>query len=54
MKWRKLRTLAVLAQLFGASSLIFPANFIPANHPHIQYFGRWDRADPLHPKPSWP
>lgn len=28
--------------------------FIPANHPHIRYFGRWDMSDPLHPKHSWP
>jgi len=28
--------------------------FIPANHPDIQYFGRWDMIDPLHPKHSWP
>jgi hypothetical protein len=42
----------VLPFLFD--TLLFAANFIPANHPHIRYFGRWDRTDSLHPKHSWP
>jgi lysophospholipase L1-like esterase len=29
-------------------------NFIPANNPDIQYFGRWDFSDSLHPEQSWP
>ena len=29
-------------------------NFIPANNPHLQYFGRWDMSDSLHPRYSWP
>jgi hypothetical protein len=41
-------------QLLGHNRVSFSANFIPANHPHIQYFGRWDMTDPLHPKHSWP
>jgi hypothetical protein len=32
----------------------YPTHLIPANHPHIQYFGRWDLADSLHPRFSWP
>jgi hypothetical protein len=43
----------VLPFLIGHSDLLFSAKFIPANHPHIQYFGRWDMTDPLHPKHSW-
>jgi hypothetical protein len=27
---------------------------IPANNPYIQYFGRWDMTDSLHPRFSWP
>ena len=27
---------------------------IPASHPYIQYFGRWDKSDPDNPKHSWP
>jgi len=33
---------------------ISSAQFVSANHPHIQYLGRWDLTDPLHPKHSWP
>jgi len=43
----------VLPFLVGYNTLTSSANFIPANHPHIQYFGRWDMTDPLHPKHSW-
>lgn len=28
--------------------------FVPADNPNIQYFGRWDFSDKLHPKHSWP
>ena len=40
-------------QLPGYNSLM-SATLVPANHPHLQYFGRWDMTDPLHPKHSWP
>jgi hypothetical protein len=30
------------------------SNFIPAHHPYIQYYGRWDLSDTLHAKYSWP
>jgi lysophospholipase L1-like esterase len=29
-------------------------NFIPAHHPYIQYFGRWDLSDTCHARYSWP
>lgn len=32
----------------------YSARFVLANHPNIQYFGWWDRADPLNPRHSWP
>jgi hypothetical protein len=28
--------------------------FIPADNCRIQYLGRWDKSDPLHPRHSWP
>jgi hypothetical protein len=30
------------------------ATEIPADHPYIQYFGRWDFTDPKAPSHSWP
>lgn len=54
MRWRTWITFAVLLQLLGNANWLLSANFIPADHPHIQYFGRWDRSDSLHPKHSWP
>jgi len=32
----------------------YSTQFIPANNPCIQYFGRWDITDSLHPHHSWP
>ncbi len=40
-----------LLQLGGP---LFSMTLIPANHPFIQYVGRWDLTDSLHPKHSWP
>jgi len=34
--------------------MIFSTQLIPANNPYIQYFGRWDFSDSLHPRHSWP
>lgn len=34
--------------------MLYSTQVIPANHPYIQYFGRWDLTDSLHPKHSWP
>jgi hypothetical protein len=36
------------------SNMIYSSNFISADNPNIQYFGRWDFSDKLHPKFSWP
>lgn len=54
MKWVFLCTLTILLQVIGNNSLISSPQFIPADHPHIQYSGRWDMSDPLHPRHSWP
>jgi lysophospholipase L1-like esterase len=43
-----------LLPLFGLSSNLYASKFVPANDSKIQYFGRWDMSDPLHPKHSWP
>lgn len=54
MKWLNPWTFTILFQLVPYRSLISPPQFISATHPHIQYFGRWDMTDALHPKHSWP
>jgi len=34
--------------------MAYATHFIPANNPFIQYYGRWDMTDSLHPRHSWP
>ena len=34
--------------------MLYSKQFVPANNPFIQYFGRWDMTDSLHPRHSWP
>ncbi len=46
--------LALMLLLFGSGELMYSSNLIPANHPYIQYIGRWDMSDSLHPRFSWP
>ncbi len=48
--------LVVLAAIlsWGVSGMKTAATMIPANNPFIQYYGRWDKSDPLHPRFSWP
>ncbi|HEX9652684.1 MAG TPA: SGNH/GDSL hydrolase family protein [bacterium] len=41
-------------QSIGPNCLLSSPKFFPANHPYIQYSGRWDKSDPLHPQHSWP
>ncbi|HTR81045.1 MAG TPA: hypothetical protein VMM58_05385 [Bacteroidota bacterium] len=52
-RFRLLR-LTILSQLLGLTSIMAATNFVPANNPNIQYFGRWDMTDSLHPRYSWP
>jgi hypothetical protein len=40
--------------LLGFNPIFLAAEKVPANHPYIQYFGRWDMSDPFHPRHSWP
>ena len=50
--WKRRSFLFLLA--VGCSPVLFAMTFIPANSPSIQYFGRWDMTDSLHPRYSWP
>jgi hypothetical protein len=34
--------------------IVHASNFIPADNPNIQYFGRWNFSDKLNPTHSWP
>ena len=45
--------LIFILQIYG-QGMIYTQNLIPANHPYIQYSGRWDMSDSLHPRQSWP
>ena len=47
-------TSIVVIIIIGMNDMIYSSNFIPANNPNIQYFGRWDLSDSLHAKHSWP
>jgi hypothetical protein len=48
-------TLFIFLFIFiGTSYMLISSTFIAANHPFIQYHGRWDQTDSLHPKHSWP
>jgi hypothetical protein len=48
------RYIVILFFIIGVNTMLFSSNLIPANHPYIQYFGRWDVGDSLHPRHSWP
>lgn len=48
------RALALLLFVFGFQTMIYSRHILPANNPYIQYFGRWDMTDSLHPAFSWP
>ena len=40
--------------LMQSRDTLFAENFIRADHPYIQYYGRWDRHDSTCAKYSWP
>jgi hypothetical protein len=48
------RKLLCLSLVFCSINVLWAQNSIPANHPYIQYYGRWDFSDPLAPTHSWP
>ena len=45
---------SVILFVMLSNSFAYSSSFIPANNPFIQYFGRWDTSDSLHPCQSWP
>lgn len=54
MTQHSLRSFLILLSLVGITGMTQSTKLIPANHPYIQYFGRWDVSDSLHRKFSWP
>jgi len=54
MKSRRWYQLVLWFQFFVFYAEAFPTLFIPANHPNLQYVGRWDMSNPLRPLHSWP
>jgi GDSL-like Lipase/Acylhydrolase. len=48
------RFLFIVLLVLGAYMMSYSKHFIPANNPFIQYYGRWDMTDSLHPRHSWP
>jgi hypothetical protein len=48
------KSLYVVFLFLGVSTMLFSKQFLPANNSFIQYYGRWDMTDSLHPKHSWP
>ncbi|MFC1569814.1 SGNH/GDSL hydrolase family protein [bacterium] len=54
MKKTTLLIVSIFLFIGGVIPMLQASQFIPANHPNIQYFGRWDQTDPLQPKHSWP
>ena len=44
----------IVINLLNVGGVIYSSAFIHADNPNIQYFGRWDMTDKLHPKHSWP
>jgi len=54
MKQHYLLLLLGAFQLLGLTGAAGAVRLVPANDPNIQYFGRWDMTDSLHPRYSWP
>jgi len=54
MKRRSLTFAFIVSQVLCLNSGAYASKFVPANDPNIQYFGRWDMTDSLHPRYSWP
>jgi hypothetical protein len=48
------RSICIIFLVLGVCAMSYSKNFIPANNPCIQYYGRWDMTDSLHPRHSWP
>jgi lysophospholipase L1-like esterase len=54
MRKRNLFVVILSLQFVGGITMASGKMFVTADHPYIQYYGRWDRTDALHPKYSWP
>ncbi len=54
MKHNYLLFVIIVLQSLGLTGTAQATKLIPANNPYIQYFGRWDMTDSLHPRYSWP
>ncbi|HVN48348.1 MAG TPA: SGNH/GDSL hydrolase family protein [Bacteroidota bacterium] len=52
MKWKIF--IAAVSFVAGVNNMQAAGNFFPANHPFIQYFGRWNMSDTGHAQYSWP
>jgi hypothetical protein len=48
------RFMFIVLLVLGVCAMSYSKHFIPANNPYIQYYGRWDMTDSLHPRHSWP
>ncbi len=46
--------LGIVVTLLVSGNPMYPKTLIPANNPHIQYGGRWDRSDSSQARYSWP
>jgi hypothetical protein len=49
-----MKQILILGALILGTNMLIASEWIPADDPGIQYFGRWDTADPAHPAHSWP
>ena len=47
-------TTIIVICITGLTKPTFSKEFIPANHPYIQYYGRWDRSNSTKATHSWP
>ena len=52
-RYRQYLAIFVLC-VYGVCDVASSRRCVPANDPNIQYFGRWDWSDSLHPRYSWP
>jgi hypothetical protein len=50
----RLSALLIIPLVLGSVAMAQPIRTARADDPNIQYFGRWDLRDPLHPRFSWP
>lgn len=48
------RLMPVFIALTLMTTMLRASTIVAANDPSIRYSGRWDMADPLHPRFSWP